>query len=233
MSFFDFIDKLNGYPIGSAVRLNLRFKHIVEPFQADLQDARVLDIAAHDGRWSYALASVGAASVLGIEGRPKLIEKFQSFPETTFKSKVSLKANDLFEEVRQLSEAKRFFDVVALFGIFYHIMDHLSLLKLISELKPKLIIVDGEFMITAEEHIQLVKERTDNVLNAISAFDGQEFAVVGIPSVGAMEQMADAVGYNCSWTDWSSVPITERGPVKDYFREGNKQRRTCSLRPIT
>ena len=232
MGFFNFIDQIDGYGSGSSNRLNWRFKHIVEPFGDDLKAARVLDVAAHDGRWSYAFASMGAASVLGVEGRPELVERFANFPESRFKDRVRLKANELFDELSDLTDNKQTFDVVALFGILYHIMDHYRLMKYVSMLQPKLVIVDGEFIISSENIISLVRERTDRNLNAISSYDGQEFTVVGILSLGAMEQLADAIGYKCIWSNWDSVPDSERNFVKDYFRDGNKQRRTCCLRPI-
>jgi predicted RNA methylase len=43
------------------------------PFASEISGARVLDLASHDGRWSYAFAGVGAASVVGIEGRQEMI----------------------------------------------------------------------------------------------------------------------------------------------------------------
>src|SRR5690349_21097322 len=56
-------------------RLNARFKVFMEPFKADFSGSRVLDLASHDGRWSYAALALGAAHVTGIEARPDLIEK--------------------------------------------------------------------------------------------------------------------------------------------------------------
>lgn len=49
--------------------------------------------------------------------------------------------------------------------------------------------------------IQMVKERTDNVLNAIAHVPGQEVTIKGVPSTGAIKRMADLLGYGCSWAD--------------------------------
>ena len=36
--------------------------------------------------------------------------------------------------------------MIGIFGILYHIMDHFSLFQLLRELKPRLVIVDSEFV---------------------------------------------------------------------------------------
>ena len=62
MGFFDFLDNTTRYGgkrtnIG---RLDRRREFIVEPYADEIKDARVLDLASHDGRWAYALAAAGA-----------------------------------------------------------------------------------------------------------------------------------------------------------------------------
>lgn len=46
---------------------------IIEEHREELNGARVLDIASHDGRWSFAALQVGAAHVTGIAGREHLV----------------------------------------------------------------------------------------------------------------------------------------------------------------
>ena len=58
----------------SRARLNLRYEAIIAENLDILDGARVLDIASHDGRWSLAALASGAKSVVGIEGRPELVE---------------------------------------------------------------------------------------------------------------------------------------------------------------
>lgn len=86
LHFFDFLNEIEEYDDTSIARMKLRHSYLVEPFEKDIQGARVLDIAAHDGRWSYALAAAGAAEVYGIEARSELIEKFANYPERDFKN---------------------------------------------------------------------------------------------------------------------------------------------------
>ena len=60
--FFDFLKSLPPYDDNATTvhRLDQRHRLIIDPFQPQIAGARVLDLAAHDGRWSYALAHAGA-----------------------------------------------------------------------------------------------------------------------------------------------------------------------------
>jgi len=234
MGFFDFIGDLPGYEdnANAALRLNRRREGIVLPYAADLAGADVLDLAAHDGRWSYALAAAGAARVVGVEARAEPIARYALFPDTPFKHRVELRCNDIFAEMEAEAARGIRYDVVAVYGIFYHIMDHFRLLRAIHALGPRLVIVDSEFLMRPGQVIELVRERTDNVLNAVAQVPGQEKALIGVPSAAAMTAMADVLGYDTIWTDWDSVPEGARKGLRDYFRaDGRMRRGTCALRP--
>ena len=222
----------DGYRHADIARMNARYDFIVEPFAADIEGAKVLDIASHDGRWSYALAGAGAAQVHGIEARAELIEQFDAFPETDFKQRVTFKHGDLFEQLDRLIAEKAQFDVVALYGIFYHVMDHYGLLARVKKLCPNVVIVDSEFMSKSNPMVQINRERTDNVLNATGQLEDQETTLVGIPSVGAMERFAEVLEYRIEWSNWESLASDKRRGLRDYFRETQKCRRTCALFPI-
>ena len=56
----------------SKARLNVRHQAIIEANRDILKDARVLDLASHDGRWSFAALKAGAAHVTGVEARPRM-----------------------------------------------------------------------------------------------------------------------------------------------------------------
>ncbi len=233
MGVFDFVDRLAAYGHMEAPsrRLNLRYRYIVEPFAEAIAGARVLDLAAHDGRWSYALAHAGAAEVIGVEGRQSLIDRFAEFPESEAKARVTLLCDDIFTDLEARVAAGERFGVVAVFGIFYHITEHYRLLTLIRALDPALIIVDSEFVDVGNPLIQLAIEKTETDLNSIQRFPGQDKTVIGIPSRGAMEKMAQTLGYDCAWQDWETLPPEERGKVRDYFRTSRKRRMTAALTP--
>ncbi|MEZ5911463.1 MAG: class I SAM-dependent methyltransferase [Paracoccaceae bacterium] len=233
MGFFDFLGDDPAYAEKPAdiARLNRRWEFLIAPFGAELEGARVADIAAHDGRWAYALAGAGAAEVIGVEARCEVAARFARYPRRGFKRRVRIETGDLYRWLSDRGDAGETFDIVALFGIFYHVMDHFRLLADVRRLRPKLIIIDSEFILADNPMIQLVKERTDNILNAAPQIEGQEMALKGIPSRAAMERMAEALGYDLEWLDWSALALEDRAGVQDYFREGRMRRGTCALRP--
>jgi len=220
MGFFDFINKIPPYsekPEGD-LRLNKRHQMIVEPFRGELDGARVLDLAAHDGRWSYALADAGAAEVVGIEARQELVDRFQKFPETEFKARVDLRQGDIFAALEGFIAKGEQFDVVAVYGIFYHIMDHFRLLQLIRQVGAKVILIDSEFSVKKMPIIDLVFEQTANALCAAPQMPGQEKAIIGIPSFMAMNSMARALDFDVVWTRSHEMYREDKRGVQDYFR---------------
>jgi hypothetical protein len=234
LGFFDFVADIPPYSRGNEVaRLNKRRDMIIEPFRDTIAGARVLDLGAHDGRWSYALAGAGAASVIGIEARSELFERFQKFPDAPFKGRIDLRQGDFFRALRDFNDADARFDVVAVYGIFYHIMDHFHMLRMIRALRPKLVIVDGEFIDRPNPMIQLIMEKTDQDLNAAPQHEGQEKALIGIPSFLAMDRMARALDYAIDWVDAEAMFGADRMGIQDYFRNdaSNKKRATCWLTP--
>lgn len=232
-ALFDFLKTLPPYDekANTVKRLRQRHKLIVEPFLPQIRGARVLDLAAHDGRWSYALAHAGAAEVIGVEARQTLVDRFSLFPETEFKARVNLVCNDVFDELEaRIANAERF-DVVAVYGIFYHVMDHFRLLSLIRALGPELIIIDSEFITLDNAMIQVLKEEISNPLNAVSGVAGITHTVVGVPSRRATRFMAEALGLELTWIDHALLLGEDRQAMKDYFRDGRKARATCALTP--
>ena len=59
-------------------RLNSRYEAIIAKNADRLAGKRVLDIASHDGRWTFAALSAGAAHVTGAEPRRELIDNAES-----------------------------------------------------------------------------------------------------------------------------------------------------------
>jgi SAM-dependent methyltransferase len=234
VAFFDFIDTLPRYKAldrPQANRLNLRRRFIISPVRKDIKGARVLDLASHDGRWCYAFAGAGARDVVGFEGRQALIDAFPDFPDEELKARIKIHCTDIFDGIEAAIEQGETFDVIGVLGIYYHIMDHARLLKLMRRLKPKLIIIDSEFSTRPNPIIQLVQERTDIELNAIPEYEGQDVIVKGVPSLQAMELMAKSAGFDLTWHDVSDIARGQRPGVADYFRKTKMRRATCFLRP--
>ena len=234
MGIFDFLDGLDGYEDRAkpARRMNKRHKLIIDPVAGEIEGARLLDLGAQDGRWSYAFAAAGAREVVAVEPREDLTPRYEAFPEAEFKSRVRFRHADLFDALEaDLASGERY-DVIAVLGILYHILDHGRLISLLRAHQPKLVIIDSEFMTQANPMIQLSREKTEKHLNAAPAFDGQTTAVIGTPSRMALEILAESYDLATTWIDAKALFGTDRSGVQDYFRQGNKRRATCHLRPI-
>ncbi len=143
----------------------------------------------------------GAAEVIGIEARPELVARYRHFPETPYKARVDLRVGEVFEALESFVSEGEEFDVVALFGLFYHVMDHFRLLQLIRLAGARIVLIDSEFMLMNNPMIQLIFERTGSDLNAPEQIPGQERALIGVPSVRAMNAMARALDFDIVWSD--------------------------------
>lgn len=235
MSAFDYLGAVAPYSQDPAqiLRLDIRHSFLIAPHTEILRGARVLDLGAHDGRWSYALAEAGAAQVVGIEARAELVARFRLFAASPAKDRVELRQGDLHDALEDLYRAGEHFDVVALLGILYHVMDHFSILRNALRLGARMILVDGDFMVGNNPYIQLVREDPSKDLNAAPQVPGQMTAIKGIPSSSAMERMAEALGCDLVWLPWESLDPITRVTVGDYFTPTpqNTLRRSCVLRP--
>jgi len=236
MGFFDFLrdnPRYSGTP-GGVKRLNKRYRFLVRPYVDELAGASVLDLASHDGRWSYALSSAGAREVVGVEFRQELIDQFASYPAGEAKDRVGFVQGDVYEVLPRLAAEGRRFDVVAVYGLLYHVMDHYGLLKQIARFEPRLVIIDSEFYMTPDPVIRVIRETTDHHLHSIEHVPGQVIAPALVPSRSALEVMASTLGYGVEWADWERIPPEHRGTVGSYYREPPewKRRYTCALRPL-
>jgi len=236
MEFFDFLEKEHRYSStrNSLNRLNKRHRFLIEPFRADIEGSAVLDIGAYDGRWSYALSAAGAREVVAIEAREESIAKFADYPPGPVKDRVRFAKGDVQDVLAALAAEGSQFDVVALFGIFYHVMDHYNLLKMIARLSPRLVIIDSEFCTNPAAVIRLAREKTDNDHNSIAQVPGQTKVPVGFPSRTALTWMAASLGYGVEWADWETLKPRERRGLDGYFTKPPewKRRDTCALRSV-
>jgi predicted nicotinamide N-methyase len=119
----------------SSNRLNARYKALIESNLPLIQNKTVLDLASHDGRWSFAAIKNGAKYVIGIEDRRHLVENAIRDMKT-----YGITA-DVHYEIAKLEA--NIIDTVFLFGYFYHTMNHIPLLREIKRIKPRYIILDS------------------------------------------------------------------------------------------
>ena len=69
-----------------------------------IKDSSILDIACHDGRWSFAALKNGAKSVVGIESREHLVNNANKNMETYGIKQNSYRfiQNDIHQEIKKL-----------------------------------------------------------------------------------------------------------------------------------
>lgn len=222
--FFDFLEQ-------GVDRLNHRHDHIIRPLKAEIAGSRVLDLGSHDGRWPYAMAAVGATEVVGIEGRPELVAKYDHYPESPFKNNVRFVIGDFVAAMDRMLADGETFDMVFCLGVYYHTMQHYRMMIQMAAFKPKVIVIDSVLSTSQRPTIDLLRNKTDASANAIAETEGQSWVPVGSPSLPAMEMMADSVGYSVIVTPWE-IPAEQRVGVRDYFSKHKPRRRhTLVLRP--
>ena len=121
--------------------MNERYEALFAGNRDIFDGARVLDLASHDGRYSFAALKTGAAHVIGVEVRQSLIDRAQEAfafygqdPET-----YRFVRGDVFEA---LAREEFDVDVVLCFGFLYHTFRHTELMYRLNKLAPRHLIVD-------------------------------------------------------------------------------------------
>ena len=184
-------------------RMNERYEALFASNRDVFDGARVLDLASHDGRYSFAALKTGAAHVTGVEVRQSLIDRAQEAfafygqdPET-----FRFVRGDIFEV---LAREKFEVDVVLCLGFLYHTYRHTELMYRIRDLAPRHLIVDT--LVTRGTHPTLRLIREDDVEEIHSA--AQDAYSVGRvlvlrPSVPALQMLLRSYGFQIeSMYDW-------------------------------
>jgi hypothetical protein len=194
-------------------RMNERCEAMVTSNRDILDGARVLDLASHDGRYSFAALKAGAAHVTGVEVRQSLIDRaqeafafYEQDPDT-----YRFVCGDVFEVLsREVFDV----DVVLCFGYLYHTYRHTELMYRLHNLAPRHLIIDT--MVTSERQQTLRVIREEDVEDIRSA--AQDAYSVGQvlvlrPSVPALDMLLRAYGFEIeSMYDWKSR-LAGRPPV--------------------
>jgi hypothetical protein len=222
-----------GYNTAGLNRMNARFQVFLEPYREALSGSSVLDLASHDGRWSWAALQLGARCVTGVEARADLIAKgIHLFDNSALKSRSEFIEGDIFEVLPDLKKQGRSFGVILCLGIFYHVMDHYRLLRLIRSFEPHLVILDTGLINDDKSYINLNWENTGHFLNTIGSMENQDKDVVGVVSKGGLRMMCQALGFSCQFLEWDASRFESRANLWDYFDEelGGMHRYSVILR---
>ena len=200
-------------------RLNQRYRALIESNADIIAGRRILDIASHDGRWSFAAHKAGASYVLGIEARSYLVEASKSNLSGygVSESHTEFVQGDVLTEIDRLQPG--LFDTVFCFGFLYHTNDHMSLLRKIARLEPKYLVIDTLISVNPAKIIEIRKEKIDLESNgAIGEPGAPSFTVIGKPSKSALELMLQAVGFQpVRYYDWLNAGITRWDDLEAYY----------------
>ena len=139
-------------------RMNERYEAMLGSNRDILDGARVLDLASHDGRYSFAALKAGAAHVTGVEVRQSLVDRAQEAfafydqdPET-----YRFVCGDVFEVLAR----ERFdVDVVLCFGYLYHTYRHTELMYRLHSLAPRHLIIDTMVTRATQPTLEIVPRR--------------------------------------------------------------------------
>jgi precorrin-6B methylase 2 len=222
--FFDEYPEFYSTSHTSAVpnRLNQRYKACIEWNLIAIKGKRILDIASHDGRWSFAAINAGAAHVKGIEARDRLVEASRSnlrrygVPEQSFQ----FIAGDVFEAIDDIEPNS--IDTVFCFGFLYHAVNHMLLLSKIEKLKPKHLILDTAIFLDPNPVIGIKAEDPEIDGSAVRfGSDAAKRVIVGWPSRAALELMLSNFGWTFTYYDWHSAGIRRWDKLDDYH-EGSR-----------
>lgn len=197
-------------------RFEQRWRMIVEKNLHLFRGARVLDLASHDGRWSFASLKAGAAYVQGIEGRSELVGR----AENTFahyeidQTHYSFICGDAVGNLAQPSFPK--FDLVLNLGFFYHTMRHMELLENMARTGARAFIIDTGVNPYAEPVISIYVEDVKNPRNAVDHRQaGVSHVPVGQPSRSALAIMLDSIGFDLTELNWRDC-VEDFSDCQDY-----------------
>jgi hypothetical protein len=188
-------------------RLNARYVALIHENRALIDGARVLDLASHDGRFSFAALRAGAAHVVGIEHDPRLVRaagEHLAFYGIA-RDRYEFVAGDLFECIGKTESC----DVVFVFGILYHVNDHMRLLTALADLDARTMIFDT-----------MVSTKPDAVIELRAPIAGSPpppgSQLEGWPTGAALEAMWSSFGWTYEFYDWRAPGRSDHPKLDDY-----------------
>lgn len=212
-------------------RLNGRHEALIEANRDVIEGATVLDIASHDGRWSFAAIKAGARHVVGIEGRTHLVASARDSmaAEGVPKESYEFLHGDVHELIGSFEPGR--FTTVFCFGFLYHTAKAASLVDEIGRLRPSHFLIDTA-VVKSELPLILLRNEDPNVDgNAIgTAGEMNRSALVGTPSRPALELMLSSAGFDFTYYDWPSHYHGNWLQLEEY-REGARVTVRAMLKP--
>ena len=199
-------------------RLNRRYVALIVANEAIIRGKSVLDIASHDGRWSFAAYKTGARRVLGIEARQHLVNNAQAnmreyhVPEES----VQFVLGDVFEELDRLEPGT--IETVFCFGFLYHTIHHMLLLSKIARLRPEHLVLDTRIDVHPYAIIEVYNEGVSfEASAAVPGLGAPTRTVVGVPTRSALELMLSNSAFTSfRYYDWRRAGIKRWEGLAEY-----------------
>ena len=193
-------------------RLNARYTMLIDRQRHLLEGATVLDLASHDGRFSFAALRAGAARVVGVDIDDSLVQQARAnlaaYGEAP--DRYEFVTRDMFRHFDDVEQ----FDVVFCFGIMYHVNDHMQLLSNIAGVEPHWLIVDTKISQLPGSVIEL-----RSPLGASPPPPGSHLE--GYPSRIGLDVMLASFGWEREPLDWAASGLLD-APGNDDYREGHR-----------
>jgi hypothetical protein len=193
-------------------RLNARYVALIHDNRALIEGARVLDLASHDGRFTFAALRAGAARVVGIEHDPRLVQAATEHlgHYGVAPDRYEFLAGDLFERMKAVGPC----DVVFVFGILYHVNDHMRLMTDLAALDARTMIFDTN-----------VSTKPGAVIEIRATLAGSPpppgSQIEGWPTRVALEAMWSSLGWTYEFYDWGASGMVDHPKLDDYA--GNRR----------
>jgi SAM-dependent methyltransferase len=194
-------------------RLNARYLALIHANRDLIRGATVLDLASHDGRFSFAALQNGAARVIGVEHEPHLVRKANENMELhdVARDRYEFVLGDMFDLIPTAEQC----DIVFCFGILYHINDHMRLLQTIAEHAPRVLIIDSNLSHVPHAAIELRAP----VAGSPPPVGAQ---LEGWPTKAGLDAMLSSFGWTFEYFDWPGSGLTADSPKLDDYRVGRR-----------
>jgi Methyltransferase domain len=218
MSFFDRYDRFHHTSTTDTrgERLDYRHRALITRNRPVIEGQRVLDLASHDGRWSFAALCSGARHVTGVEGKPYLVEHAR---ETFVGYEVSAERYRFVEGdcLGTLASLPRgAFDTVFCFGFLYHTLRHYELLQAITALEPSVLLIDS--LLVLEDRAAIFLGLDDWHLEGAALPDStsNERTLVGVPTLRGVQLMLEQLGWSCCFLPNPEPTTPQWDGIRDY-----------------
>jgi hypothetical protein len=188
-------------------RLNARYVALIHSNRHLIEGKRVLDLASHDGRFTFAALRNGAARAIGIEHSVHLLEtSYENLAHYGIeRERYDFVIGDLFDHIDHVEH----FDVVFCFGILYHVNDHMLLLSKIAAREPRHLIIDSRM---SQLEGSVIEVRSP--LGASPPVPGNDLE--SQPTRAALDAMLSYFGWTFDYYDWAGSGMTSAKHLSDY-----------------